>query len=111
MKSLKKFIKVLIEKEYLNTVNNNLNSVDSIHNIVLLPAVTFHNYLPYEIKYEVFNNSEEEKPSAKKVHTEKKKLEPGASVKLIDAKFGSNLIIEVYIYKKSFGQKIQSVAI
>jgi hypothetical protein len=53
----KYFIQTLIEKEPINIINNNLNSIDFVYNIVLLPTVTFYNYLPYPVLYEVMNNT------------------------------------------------------
>ncbi len=53
----KYFIQTLIEKEPINIVSNNRNHIDFIYNIVLLPTVTFYNYLPYPVVYEVMNKT------------------------------------------------------
>lgn len=38
-------------------MSQQLNRVDFVYNIVLLPTVTLYNYLPYTIKYQVDNSS------------------------------------------------------
>lgn len=38
-------------------ISQQLNRVDFVYNIVLLPTVTLFNYLPYTIKYQVDNSS------------------------------------------------------
>jgi hypothetical protein len=50
------FIQVLVEKEPINIVNNGMNTIEYVYNIVLLPTVTFYNYLPYPVVYEVSNS-------------------------------------------------------
>ena len=93
------FIQVLIEKTDINILYQNMNRVDFIYNLVLLPTVTFYNYLPYPISYRVSTETKNVKPSAVQ---EKAYLQPGESIKLKDAKIGSSyLLIEMENYAKS----------
>lgn len=85
----KTFIQVLIEKQPVSVYSNNSSqNIDMSYNIVLLPTVTFNNYLPYTIKYRLDN-----------IDTEQSSLLPGESVRLYRAKIGtSNLLLEIENY-------------
>ncbi|CAF0704730.1 unnamed protein product [Brachionus calyciflorus] len=92
------FIQVLIEKVPLNILQNCLNKIDFIYNVILLPTITFHNYLPYPINYQVINDSNAVKKQRKII---KNVLKPGESAKLINAKLGSTLYLQMENYAKS----------
>ena len=85
------FIQVLINRDPINIVNHVFNRVDFIYNILLLPTITFYNYLPYPVSYQVAND---------KMH-EKMCLHPGESAKVENARIGSSLIFEMENYAKS----------
>ena len=84
------FVQVIIEKDPIDVTNHQYNRIDFIYNIFLLPVVTFYNYLPYPISYQVSNGKS----------NEKKNLQPGQSTKLENAKIGSSLILEMENYAK-----------
>jgi hypothetical protein len=90
----KYFIQVLVEKEPLNILmsNDSVRIIDFTYNIVLLPTVTFYNYLPYPIKYQVHN-------SKSNTTDVKLRIQPGESTKLENAKLGSSyLYLEIENY-------------
>ena len=84
-----------------------MNKVDFVYNVVLLPTVTFYNYLPYSIKYKVLNDSSDvssikinsQITAANKCNLQNDETEnetfillPGDSVKLFNAKVGSSFL-------------------
>lgn len=85
------FVQVVIEKDPIDVINHQYNRIDFIYNIYLLPTVTFYNYLPYPISFQVLNDKS----------NEKKSLQPGQSTKLENAKIGSSLILEMENYAKT----------
>lgn len=91
----KYFIQALVEKEPVNILNETgIHNIDFEYNIVLLPTVTFYNYLPYPIVYQVTNGETSSWP--------KSTLHPGESTKLPNAKIGSSsLILEMENYANS----------
>lgn len=99
------FIQILIEKEPLNILNQSMHRIDFVYNIVLLPTVTFYNYLPFKIKYKVDNSSAESNKNP-----ERKELEPGESAKLTHAKIGaSSLLLEMANYANSTWYASQAI--
>ncbi len=86
----KLFIQVLIEKEPVNVYSNDQQDIiDMSYNIVLLPTVTFNNYLPYTVRFKVDSSAE----------VENRRLHAGESVRLYTAKIGaSHLLLELADY-------------
>lgn len=85
----KTFIQVLIDKEPIDVYTPNLDqNIDFAYNMILWPTVTFHNFLPYAIKYKMDTKD-----------SEKYILQAGESIKLYTAKIGqSNLQLEIENY-------------
>jgi hypothetical protein len=86
------FIQVIIEKDSIDVkLDDQFSKVDYIYNIFLLPTITFYNYLPYPLTYQIYHDKS----------NEKKCLQPGQSTKLENAKIGSSLILEMENYART----------
>ena len=85
------FIQVLIEKDPIDIANHVYNRIDYIYNIFLLPTITFYNYLPYPVTYQIASDKSRGKMS----------LQPGESTKLENARIGSSMLFEMENYAKS----------
>ena len=87
------YMQVIIEKEPIDVNTDDGNqTIDFAYNIILLPTVTFSNYLPYAIKYKIASVNTVEDMSV---------LQPGEVVKLYNAKVGSVLLLEMDNYAGS----------